>query len=109
LQQYLWIAAVLLDLQAGVAWRQCILASPHFTNAKGQARMLMDLQEERAFVDASIKPGLAFSIVETARILRRNPLWVRELLDSGQIRFIKLGHRRMVPRSVLLDLLTKGM
>jgi hypothetical protein len=70
--------------------------------------MLMDLTEERAMVDAAIKPGLAFSIVETAQILRRNPLWVRELLDSGKIRFIKLGHRRMVPRAVIIDVLTKG-
>ena len=69
---------------------------------------MLDLEKERAFVDAAIKPGLAFSIVETAQILRRNALWVRELLDSGQIRSIRLGQRRMVPRTVLIDVLTKG-
>ena len=69
---------------------------------------MLDLEKERAFVDAAIKPGLAFSIVETARILRRNELWVRELLDSGQLRSIRLGRRRMVPRAALIDVLTKG-
>jgi hypothetical protein len=69
---------------------------------------MLDLEKERAFVDAAIKPGLAFSAVETARILRRNELWVRELLDSGQLRFIRLGRRRMVPRAAIIDVLTKG-
>ena len=69
---------------------------------------MLDLEKERAFVDAAIKPGLAFSIVETARILRRNELWVRELLDSGQLRSIRLGRRRLVPRAVIIDALTKG-
>lgn len=69
---------------------------------------MLDSEKERAFVDAAIKPGLAFSIVETAQILRRNELWVRELLDSGQLRSIRLGWRRMVPRTALIDALTKG-
>jgi excisionase family DNA binding protein len=69
---------------------------------------MADLEKERAFVDAAIKPGLAFSIVETARILRRNELWVRELLNSGELRSIRLGRRRMVPRAALIEVLTKG-
>jgi hypothetical protein len=69
---------------------------------------MLDSEKERAFVDAAIKPGLAFSLVETAQILRRNELWVRELLDSGQLRSIRLGRRRMVPRPALIDALTKG-
>jgi excisionase family DNA binding protein len=69
---------------------------------------MLDLEKERAFVDAALKPGLAFSTVETARILRRNELWVRELLDSGQLRSIRLGRRRMVPRSALIEVLTNG-
>jgi hypothetical protein len=69
---------------------------------------MLDMEKERAFVDAAIKPGLAFSIVETARILRRNELWVRELLNSGELRSIRLGRRRMVPRAVLIEVLTNG-
>jgi hypothetical protein len=69
---------------------------------------MLDSEKERAFVDAAIKPGLAFSLVETAQILRRNELWVRELLDSGQLRSIRLGRRRMVPRAALIDVLTRG-
>jgi hypothetical protein len=69
---------------------------------------MLDLQEQRATVDAAIEPGLAFSIVETAKILRRTPDWVRELLDSGQLRFIRLGKWRMVPRAVIIDVLTEG-
>jgi hypothetical protein len=69
---------------------------------------MLDLEKERAFVDAAIKPGLAFSIIETARILRRNELWVTELLNSGKIRSIRFGRRRMVPRTALIDVLTKG-
>ena len=69
---------------------------------------MLDLEKERAFVDAALKPGLAFSTVETAQILRRNELWVRELLDSGQLRSIRLGRRRMVPRSALIEVLTNG-
>jgi hypothetical protein len=69
---------------------------------------MLDSEKERAFVDAAIKPGLAFSLVETAQILRRNELWVRELLDSGQLRSIRLGRRRMVPRAAIIDALTEG-
>jgi excisionase family DNA binding protein len=69
---------------------------------------MLDLERERSFVDAAIKPGLAFSIIETAKILRRNELWVRQLLDSGELRSIRLGRRRMVPRSAIIDALTKG-
>ena len=32
---------------------------------------MLDLEKERAFVDAAIKPGLAFSIVETAQNLEK--------------------------------------
>jgi hypothetical protein len=69
---------------------------------------MLDSQEHRALVDAAIKPGLWFSLIETAQILRRNELWVRELLNSGQIRSIKLGQRRVIPRAVLVDLLVNG-
>jgi excisionase family DNA binding protein len=69
---------------------------------------MLDLREQRTLVDAAIKPGLTFSIVETSQIMGRHVVWVRELLNDGQIKFIKLGRHRVIPRAVLIDILTNG-
>jgi hypothetical protein len=66
------------------------------------------LQEQRAIVDAAIEPGLTFSVIETAKIMRRNPDWVRDMLANGQLKFIRLGQRRVVPRAVIIKALTEG-
>jgi hypothetical protein len=67
-----------------------------------------DQQEHRAFIDAAIQPGLTFSIVETAKILRRTPNWVTDLLDNGRIPSITIGRRRVVTRATLVDVLSRG-
>jgi hypothetical protein len=75
--------------------------------ANGSNEML-ELKEQRELVDAAIGPGLVFSIAKTAQIMRRHPVFVRGLLNSGQIRFIQLGGRRMIPRAAILNALTHG-
>ena len=69
---------------------------------------MLDLQEHRAIVDAAIEPGLTFSVIETAKIMRRNPDWVRDMLNSGRLKSIRLGPRRVVPRAVIIKALTEG-
>jgi hypothetical protein len=69
---------------------------------------MLDLQEHRALVDAAIPPGLTFMICETAKIMGRHPGWVRQRLNDGTIKSIWLGKRRVVPRSAVVDALTRG-
>jgi excisionase family DNA binding protein len=52
---------------------------------------------------------MLFDIKTVAEALSCSYEFVRARTDSGKINFIKLGANKMIPRSELIKLLTKGV
>ena len=51
----------------------------------------------------------AFSVIEAARFVGVSRSEIYRLMDSGRLRFAKLGRRRVVPRRAAAALLAAGL
>jgi len=60
-------------------------------------------------MDKKYPDKMLFDIKTVAEALSCSYEFVRARTDSGKINFIKLGANKMIPRSELIKLLTKGV
>lgn len=51
-------------------------------------------------------PALLISVDETARVLGVSRTLVNDLLARGELRSVKVGGRRMIPRYLILSMVT---
>ena len=56
-------------------------------------------------------PGdqVAFSLAETAKILRRSTRWVRDWTADGSLKSVWVGGQRRVTRPTIIEALTRGV
>jgi hypothetical protein len=68
------------------------------------------LEEEKLRVEAYLPDGqVAFSLVETAKILNRSIQWVRRKIVAGRLKAVMIGGTRRVIRTTIVEALTSGV
>ena len=67
-------------------------------------------ETEMKTIEAYLPPGqVAFTMHETAKILRRSVRWARQKTADGKLKSIRMGKLRCVMRPEIVRALTEGI
>ena len=66
-------------------------------------------ENELKAIEAYLGDKLAFSLPETAKILRRSVRWARQKAANGNLKSALVGGQRRVTRPTIIKALTEGV
>jgi hypothetical protein len=79
------------------------------SKTKEEKKVIDDIGIVQEIMDKKYPDKLLFDIKTVSEELNLSYEFIRVRTDNGKIKYIKLGANKMIPRSELIKLLTKGV
>lgn len=100
-------------LADGALFAQYPLLGGFFPGGRTHGMLDEDAERQREnelkALEACLPGGVAFSLVETAKILNRSVRWTRQKTASGKLKSVFVGGTRRVIRPVIVAALLEGV